>query len=173
MSAFWGICQCLLGNLVSEQKLSQQNTALVLFQHPVPLLLFAQEHGLLQLQEGASSYSFRSVLCTMLLLCYHTFMTFVLGKIVYNNSWIWFVLVGTQRGKWWFHHLFVGELFVCNQIKRSSFVGNFTVMIIAEEQVSIFKMEVCLTCEKKDNGMAKKLVRTKSVLARWLLGRLK
>lgn len=48
----------------------------------------SQEHGLLQLQEGASSYSFRSVLCTMLLLCYHTFMTFVLGKIVYNNSWI-------------------------------------------------------------------------------------
>ncbi|KAI1236830.1 hypothetical protein IHE44_0015084 [Lamprotornis superbus] len=38
-----------------------------------------KEHGLLQLQEGASSYSFRSVLCTMLLLCYHTFMTFVLG----------------------------------------------------------------------------------------------
>uniref|UniRef100_A0A8C4KCG2 Tetratricopeptide repeat domain 39A n=1 Tax=Dromaius novaehollandiae TaxID=8790 RepID=A0A8C4KCG2_DRONO len=40
---------------------------------------FNLEHGLLQLQEGASSYSFRSVLCTMLLLCYHTFMTFVLG----------------------------------------------------------------------------------------------
>ncbi|NXS68235.1 TT39A protein, partial [Pandion haliaetus] len=38
-----------------------------------------KEHGLMQLQEGASSYSFRSVLCTMLLLCYHTFMTFVLG----------------------------------------------------------------------------------------------
>ncbi|XP_004936841.4 tetratricopeptide repeat protein 39A isoform X2 [Gallus gallus] len=38
-----------------------------------------KERGLLQLQEGASSYSFRSVLCTMLLLCYHTFMTFVLG----------------------------------------------------------------------------------------------
>ncbi|XP_019386950.1 PREDICTED: tetratricopeptide repeat protein 39A isoform X2 [Crocodylus porosus] len=38
-----------------------------------------KEHGLLQLQEGASMYSFRSVMCTMLLLCYHTFMTFVLG----------------------------------------------------------------------------------------------
>uniref|UniRef100_A0A670IAQ0 Tetratricopeptide repeat domain 39A n=1 Tax=Podarcis muralis TaxID=64176 RepID=A0A670IAQ0_PODMU len=38
-----------------------------------------KEHGLRQLQEGASVYSFRSVLCTMLLLCYHTFMTFVLG----------------------------------------------------------------------------------------------
>uniref|UniRef100_A0A8D0GXH6 Tetratricopeptide repeat domain 39A n=1 Tax=Sphenodon punctatus TaxID=8508 RepID=A0A8D0GXH6_SPHPU len=38
-----------------------------------------KEHGLRQLQEGASMYSFRSVLCTMLLLCYHTFMMFVLG----------------------------------------------------------------------------------------------
>uniref|UniRef100_A0A8C8R985 Tetratricopeptide repeat domain 39A n=1 Tax=Pelusios castaneus TaxID=367368 RepID=A0A8C8R985_9SAUR len=38
-----------------------------------------KEYGLLQLQEGALMYSFRSVLCTMLLLCYHTFMTFVLG----------------------------------------------------------------------------------------------
>ncbi|XP_062974445.1 tetratricopeptide repeat protein 39A isoform X2 [Elgaria multicarinata webbii] len=38
-----------------------------------------KEHGLQQLQEGASMYSFRSVLCTMLLLCYHTFLTFVLG----------------------------------------------------------------------------------------------
>lgn len=45
-------------------------------------------------------------------------------------------------------------------------MGNFTVMIRAEEHVSIFKMEVCLTCEKEENGMAKKLVRTKSVLAR-------
>uniref|UniRef100_K7GII6 Tetratricopeptide repeat domain 39A n=1 Tax=Pelodiscus sinensis TaxID=13735 RepID=K7GII6_PELSI len=39
----------------------------------------SKEYGLLQLEEGASMYSFRSVLCTMLLLCYHTFMTFVLG----------------------------------------------------------------------------------------------
>ncbi|XP_074817857.1 tetratricopeptide repeat protein 39A isoform X3 [Natator depressus] len=39
----------------------------------------SKEYGLLQLQEGALMYSFRSVLCTMLLLCYHTFMTFVLG----------------------------------------------------------------------------------------------
>uniref|UniRef100_A0A8D2L2K8 Tetratricopeptide repeat domain 39A n=1 Tax=Varanus komodoensis TaxID=61221 RepID=A0A8D2L2K8_VARKO len=38
-----------------------------------------KEHGLQQLQEGASMYSFRSVLCTMLLLCYHTFLSFVLG----------------------------------------------------------------------------------------------
>lgn len=113
--------------------------------------LFAQEHGLLQLQEGASSYSFRSVLCTMLLLCYHTFMTFVLGKIVYNNSWIWLVLVG-HMGKNWFHHLFVGELFVHDQIKGNSFVGNFTIVIITEEGVLLFKMEVSLMHNKGDDG---------------------
>lgn len=38
-----------------------------------------KEYGLLQLQEGASLHSFRAVLCTMLLLCYHTFLSFVLG----------------------------------------------------------------------------------------------
>ncbi|XP_042317244.1 tetratricopeptide repeat protein 39A isoform X1 [Sceloporus undulatus] len=38
-----------------------------------------KEHGLQQIEEGASMCSFRSVLCTMLLLCYHTFLIFVLG----------------------------------------------------------------------------------------------
>ncbi|XP_029473733.1 tetratricopeptide repeat protein 39A isoform X2 [Rhinatrema bivittatum] len=38
-----------------------------------------KEYGLAQLQEGASLHSFRAVLCTMLLLCYHTFLSFVLG----------------------------------------------------------------------------------------------
>ncbi|KAK1340000.1 hypothetical protein QTO34_018564 [Cnephaeus nilssonii] len=38
-----------------------------------------KDYGLLQLAEGASGHSFRAVLCVMLLLCYHTFLTFVLG----------------------------------------------------------------------------------------------
>ncbi|XP_015212258.1 tetratricopeptide repeat protein 39A isoform X1 [Lepisosteus oculatus] len=38
-----------------------------------------KEHGLQQLQEGASTNTFRAFLCTMLLLCYHTFMSFILG----------------------------------------------------------------------------------------------
>uniref|UniRef100_A0A8C5R6Y5 Tetratricopeptide repeat domain 39A n=1 Tax=Leptobrachium leishanense TaxID=445787 RepID=A0A8C5R6Y5_9ANUR len=36
-------------------------------------------YGLSQLQEGASAHSFRALLCTLLLLCYHTFLSFVLG----------------------------------------------------------------------------------------------
>ncbi|XP_076420865.1 tetratricopeptide repeat protein 39A isoform X2 [Peromyscus maniculatus bairdii] len=40
---------------------------------------FNLDYGLLQLEEGAAGHSFRAVLCVMLLLCYHTFLTFVLG----------------------------------------------------------------------------------------------
>ncbi|XP_066499619.1 tetratricopeptide repeat protein 39A isoform X2 [Hoplias malabaricus] len=38
-----------------------------------------KEFGLLQLQEGSAEQTFRSFLCNMLLLCYHTFMSFILG----------------------------------------------------------------------------------------------
>ncbi|KAL4656066.1 tetratricopeptide repeat protein 39A-like isoform X3 [Arapaima gigas] len=38
-----------------------------------------KEFGLQQLEEGSSTQTFRSFLCNMLLLCYHTFMSFILG----------------------------------------------------------------------------------------------
>ncbi|XP_066453706.1 tetratricopeptide repeat protein 39A isoform X2 [Eleutherodactylus coqui] len=38
-----------------------------------------KEYGLTQLKEGAADHSFRALLCTLLLLCYHTFLSFVLG----------------------------------------------------------------------------------------------
>ncbi|XP_073499595.1 tetratricopeptide repeat protein 39A isoform X3 [Phyllobates terribilis] len=38
-----------------------------------------KDYGLRQLQEGAADHSFRALLCTLLLLCYHTFLSFVLG----------------------------------------------------------------------------------------------
>ncbi|KAM4022365.1 tetratricopeptide repeat protein 39A isoform 1-T1 [Anomaloglossus baeobatrachus] len=38
-----------------------------------------KDYGLTQLQEGAVDHSFRALLCTLLLLCYHTFLSFVLG----------------------------------------------------------------------------------------------
>uniref|UniRef100_A0AAZ3STU1 Tetratricopeptide repeat domain 39A n=2 Tax=Oncorhynchus tshawytscha TaxID=74940 RepID=A0AAZ3STU1_ONCTS len=38
-----------------------------------------KEFGLQQLTEGAAGQTFRSFLCNMLLLCYHTFMSFILG----------------------------------------------------------------------------------------------
>ncbi|XP_030640143.1 tetratricopeptide repeat protein 39A [Chanos chanos] len=38
-----------------------------------------KDFGLQQLQEGSCERTFRSFLCNMLLLCYHTFMSFILG----------------------------------------------------------------------------------------------
>ncbi|KAM4677147.1 tetratricopeptide repeat protein 39A-like [Discoglossus pictus] len=38
-----------------------------------------KEYGLSQLHEGATSTNLRSMLCTMLLLCYYTFLNFILG----------------------------------------------------------------------------------------------
>ncbi|XP_029441384.1 tetratricopeptide repeat protein 39A-like [Rhinatrema bivittatum] len=38
-----------------------------------------KDYGLSRLQEGAASPNLRSLLCTMLLLCYYTFLTFILG----------------------------------------------------------------------------------------------
>ncbi|XP_043940598.1 tetratricopeptide repeat protein 39A-like isoform X2 [Protopterus annectens] len=38
-----------------------------------------KEYGLSQLHEGATSHNLRSILCTMLLLCYYTFLNFILG----------------------------------------------------------------------------------------------
>uniref|UniRef100_A0A8C7CJQ2 Tetratricopeptide repeat domain 39A n=1 Tax=Oncorhynchus kisutch TaxID=8019 RepID=A0A8C7CJQ2_ONCKI len=39
-----------------------------------------KEFGLQQLTEGSAGQTFRSFLCNMLLLCYHTFMSFILGE---------------------------------------------------------------------------------------------
>ncbi|KAJ8376480.1 hypothetical protein SKAU_G00070600 [Synaphobranchus kaupii] len=38
-----------------------------------------KDFGLEQLQEGCVTHTFRAFLCNMLLLCYHTFMSFILG----------------------------------------------------------------------------------------------
>ncbi|KAE8620000.1 hypothetical protein XENTR_v10010056 [Xenopus tropicalis] len=38
-----------------------------------------KEYGLSRLHEGAASWNLRSLLCTMLLLCYYTFLSFILG----------------------------------------------------------------------------------------------
>ncbi|XP_063787332.1 tetratricopeptide repeat protein 39A-like isoform X1 [Pseudophryne corroboree] len=38
-----------------------------------------KDYGLTRLQEGASSYNLRSLMCTMLLLSYYTFLSFILG----------------------------------------------------------------------------------------------
>uniref|UniRef100_A0A8C4YMN0 Tetratricopeptide repeat domain 39A n=1 Tax=Gopherus evgoodei TaxID=1825980 RepID=A0A8C4YMN0_9SAUR len=41
-----------------------------------------KDYGLQQLHEGATTLNLRALLCTMLLLCYYTFLTFILGRPV-------------------------------------------------------------------------------------------
>uniref|UniRef100_A0A665UT28 Tetratricopeptide repeat domain 39A n=1 Tax=Echeneis naucrates TaxID=173247 RepID=A0A665UT28_ECHNA len=45
-----------------------------------------KEFGLQQLQEGSAESTFRSFLCNMLLLCYHTFMSFILENHLHKVS---------------------------------------------------------------------------------------
>lgn len=45
-----------------------------------------KDFGLQQLQEGSKEGTFRSFLCNMLLLCYHTFMSFILGKNTHHHK---------------------------------------------------------------------------------------
>lgn len=43
-------------------------------------------------------------------------------------------------------------MFVHNQIKCALFVGGFTIVIVPEESILIFKMEVCLMHKMGENG---------------------
>ncbi|RXM30548.1 Tetratricopeptide repeat protein 39A [Acipenser ruthenus] len=74
------VCQRELHNIVQSAQYTQGDSHSH-FEGGVKLGVgaFNLEYGLQQLQEGASTQSFRAFLCTMLLLCYHTFMSFVLG----------------------------------------------------------------------------------------------
>lgn len=47
-----------------------------------------KDFGLQQLQEGSKEGTFRSFLCNMLLLCYHTFMSFILGTRTHHHKCI-------------------------------------------------------------------------------------
>lgn len=43
-------------------------------------LVAFQEFGLSLLRKGATGMNLRSMLCALLLLCYYTFLTFILGE---------------------------------------------------------------------------------------------
>lgn len=52
------------------------------------MCISVKDFGLQQLQEGSKEGTFRSFLCNMLLLCYHTFMSFILGKHIHHHKCI-------------------------------------------------------------------------------------
>lgn len=45
-----------------------------------PCVVLFQEYGLSLLHDGATGLNLRSMLCALLLLCYYTFLTFILGS---------------------------------------------------------------------------------------------
>lgn len=69
-----------LASVVSLYRIFLKNTLMCSELVCVCVFVFMQEFGLQQLQEGSAESTFRSFLCNMLLLCYHTFMSFILGK---------------------------------------------------------------------------------------------
>lgn len=49
------------------------------------LYVCVQEYGLSQLNDGATTNNLRSMLCALLLLCYYTFLTFILGILLFTT----------------------------------------------------------------------------------------
>lgn len=70
--------------------LKEQRWAALLYRLSVsPLSLYivcycVQEYGLSQLNDGATTNNLRSMLCALLLLCYYTFLTFILGTLLFT-----------------------------------------------------------------------------------------
>uniref|UniRef100_A0A8C6Q105 Tetratricopeptide repeat domain 39A n=1 Tax=Nothobranchius furzeri TaxID=105023 RepID=A0A8C6Q105_NOTFU len=59
-----------------------------------------KEFGLQQLQEGSAESTFRSFLCNMLLLCYHTFMSFILGDQFHHMCYWELMWCFTYKTHW-------------------------------------------------------------------------
>lgn len=72
-----------------------------------------QEYGLSLLNDGATGMNLRSMLCALLLLCYYTFLTFILGsaknQFFLNHSYktpvLYYMSIlssqGQARERWW------------------------------------------------------------------------
>lgn len=53
-----------------------------------------QEYGLSLLNDGATGMNLRSMLCALLLLCYYTFLTFILGSA---KNQVFLKIIPTRR----------------------------------------------------------------------------
>uniref|UniRef100_A0A8C7IAV7 Tetratricopeptide repeat domain 39A n=1 Tax=Oncorhynchus kisutch TaxID=8019 RepID=A0A8C7IAV7_ONCKI len=112
-----------------------------------------KEFGLQQLTEGATGQTFRSFLCNMLLLCYHTFMSFILGERKTDGSIFLFfagrieVIKGNldaaivrfeeccEAQQQWnqFHHMCYWELMWCFTYKRHWKMAYFYADLLSKE----------------------------------------
>ncbi|CAB1324401.1 unnamed protein product [Coregonus sp. 'balchen'] len=112
-----------------------------------------KEFGLQQLMEGSAGQTFRSFLCNMLLLCYHTFMSFILGTGEADGSIFLFfagrieVIKGhldaaierfeecCEAQQQWnqFHHMCYWELMWCFTYKRHWKMAYFYADLLSKE----------------------------------------
>uniref|UniRef100_A0AAR2IYD3 Tetratricopeptide repeat domain 39A n=1 Tax=Pygocentrus nattereri TaxID=42514 RepID=A0AAR2IYD3_PYGNA len=95
-----------------------------------------KEFGLEQLQEGSAEQTFRSFLCNMLLLCYHTFMSFILEEIKGNlDAAIKRFEECCEAQQEWkqFHHMCYWELMWCFTYKRHWKMAYFYADLLSKE----------------------------------------
>uniref|UniRef100_A0A8C7F6I4 Zgc:158403 n=1 Tax=Oncorhynchus kisutch TaxID=8019 RepID=A0A8C7F6I4_ONCKI len=57
-----------------------------------------KEYGLSQLNDGATTNNLRSMLCALLLLCYYTFLTFILGILLFTTRKMFTFLSTSLQG---------------------------------------------------------------------------
>uniref|UniRef100_A0AAR2IW63 Tetratricopeptide repeat domain 39A n=1 Tax=Pygocentrus nattereri TaxID=42514 RepID=A0AAR2IW63_PYGNA len=111
-----------------------------------------KEYGLSQLYEGATSHNLRSMLCALLLLCYYTFLCFILGNshtpslvLNSNHALLKKELVcvqavalfedGCKAQQAWkqFHHMCYWELMWCFTFKRHWKMAYFYADLLSQE----------------------------------------
>uniref|UniRef100_A0A8C2F784 Tetratricopeptide repeat protein 39A n=1 Tax=Cyprinus carpio TaxID=7962 RepID=A0A8C2F784_CYPCA len=88
-----------------------------------------KEFGISQLFTGATSHTLRSMLCALLLLCFYTFLSFILGKAVALFE------DGCKAQQAWkqFHHMCYWELMWCFTFKRHWKMAYFYADLLSQE----------------------------------------
>uniref|UniRef100_A0A8C4H5L0 Zgc:158403 n=1 Tax=Dicentrarchus labrax TaxID=13489 RepID=A0A8C4H5L0_DICLA len=97
-----------------------------------------KEYGLSLLRDGATGMNLRSMLCALLLLCYYTFLTFILGSAVHRPCIVHAVALfedGCKAQQAWkqFHHMCYWELMWCFTYKRAWKLAYFYADLLSQE----------------------------------------
>uniref|UniRef100_A0A4W6E804 Zgc:158403 n=1 Tax=Lates calcarifer TaxID=8187 RepID=A0A4W6E804_LATCA len=118
----------------------------------VIMFLYHTEYGLSLLHDGATGVNLRSMLCALLLLCYYTFLTFILGSAVplsllHVLNILAFGVIslcyqaialfedGCKAQQAWkqFHHMCYWELMWCFTYKRAWKMAYFYADLLSQE----------------------------------------
>uniref|UniRef100_A0A8C9T5L3 Zgc:158403 n=1 Tax=Scleropages formosus TaxID=113540 RepID=A0A8C9T5L3_SCLFO len=146
----------------------------------LPMYICMQEYGLSQLHEGATSHNLRSMLCVLLLLCYYTFLTFILGNTptLIPKTAIFLFFAGraeeikgnideavalfedgcrAQQAWKQFHHMCYWELMWCFTFKRVWKMAYFYADLLSQESrwskaMYVYMKAACLSMLPKDEA---------------------